>query len=1202
MRKTILLLLLLSSASLLYAQSGFSIKRSNVTIAEVIGTIEAQSEYSFFYTDEVDTKKKCTVDIANGTLDAVLKQTFRSTNIQYKVNGHQVVLYVTPPAASIPLKKVNLEQHPENAKPAADKVKNTSSGQPQQPAITVRGAVTDTEGFPLQGATICVKSDRKKYTTTGANGLFELSGVPSDAVLEITFLGFEAVEYPVKGQKEITIQMKSDAVELEQVIVTGYQTVKKEQSTGSVAIAGPDVLERRIVVSGNIATSLEGQLPGVYVDPLNPNELQIRGVSTFNAVKQPLMVIDGFPSELKLSDLNPTDIVNITVLKDAAAAAIYGVRASNGVIVIQTKQGEAGQQFKFSVRANMSVQLKPDLDYLDLLRGEPYVAGSRNIINAKGDKRATYVTRGTKVSNVADVQFDLNDGKISEERANELFAEIAKRDNMQQYSDLFFQNRIGRQVDFDMSGRNGPVGYLVGGSLLSNDPLAKGSNYQKATVSLKGNYTMSKIFTLSASAFYGNHKTTDREIPSYYQLLPDYELVDDAGKALPAYYEPSIWTNAYFTIDPEVNKTLMSMGNNDFNYYPAEEFNLNSLTTSNNNIRLQALLKASITPWLSMEGGGAYEQNHGMQEYLYNKESFFVRDMMNTHGELSASNFFKSWIPDGDILKSMSSKETNYTLRLQANVNKNFGDKHNLVAIAGAEQRETTVESAINTTFGYDRQSMIGLPVNIDKLTTERCRNPFSPLYFMGWPTAAPLTYDTYFGREYIENRFVSFYANAAYTFDRRYVLTGSFRIDQSNLFGTDPKYRYKPLWSVGMSWNISNEKFLSGIRWIDLLKLRASIGFNGNVAKNTGPFVLTSSEADYLAPDYTIYSTVISPRNNQLRWEQTKNYNAGVDMRVLNNRLSLSLDYYYKLSVDVLGDVGSDPTSGFNSLLRNYAELYNEGVEINVESMNMQKGAFQWQTQITASYNKNMVTKVEDSQDFNGTSSIGKVMNYTISEGYPLNGLFSYDYRGLNNRGIPLINVGNGKIVPVYELFSGSIPLSAAMYSGTTIPKYTAGLSNRFTWKGIDLYFMFIFNGGHVMRSPAPLPSDVTLLEGAENFWQKPGDEKHTDVPGFNFLKYENRDSYFSSDAVFAYRYAKQSVRKADYVKLKDITLSYNLPAKWIRKLSLDMVRVQAQFSNLWHYTFSGNDIDPESIDPTTGRKTLPMSPTYSFGLILHF
>ena len=451
--------------------------------------------------------------------------------------------------------------------------------------------------------------------------------------------------------------------------------------------------------------------------------------------------------------------------------------------------------------------------------------------------------------------------------------------------------------------------------------------------------------------------------------------------------------------------------------------------------------------------------------------------------------------------------------------------------------------------------------------------------------------YGEYNALTHTEDRYVSFYANGSYTFDERYSLTGSIRIDQSNLFGTDPKYQYRPLWSVGGSWQIANEPFMEDCMWLNRLNLRMTYGVGGNVPKDAGPYMtVVDSGYNEWVGDFGSY--IQNPPNSQLRWEKTASTNVGIDFSAFNSRLSGSIDYYYKKTTDLLGNRNADPTLGWASLLQNYGSMFNRGVELSLQSVNIQNKNFTWGTNLMFSYNKNELTNLEGTKE-----TVFYYSAYNVAAvGYPINSVFSYRYAGLDptNGNVLVYNKEGEKVSKVSSI-------DDMVYSGTRTPKYTASLKNFFSYRDFDFSFMFVYYGGHVLRDVVAgymggAPS-ANLTRKALNHWRKPGDENIPGVaPSFNRnIYYTDAQAWYSADI---------HVKKADYIKLRDISLSYNLPKNWLRKYFIESAAVTCQISNVWWWAANG-DIDPEAYTTSGygwGALTLPNPTTYTIGLSLNF
>ncbi|MBA4168005.1 MAG: TonB-dependent receptor, partial [Chitinophagaceae bacterium] len=367
----------------------------------------------------------------------------------------------------------------------------------------------------------------------------------------------------------------------------------------------------------------------------------------------------------------------------------------------------------------------------------------------------------------------------------------------------------------------------------------------------------------------------------------------------------------------------------------------------------------------------------------------------------------------------------------------------------------------------------------------------------------------------------------------------------------------------------------------------------------DNGPFLILSTGINARFNSAEVYNEVASPENQSIRWETTENYNVGLDYGLFNNRLSGTIDYYSKQADDVFGEFSSDPTSGFNSYNANTASILNKGLEIGINSINVETRKFSWRTTATASFNHNKVTEVKQTDD---NSTFALVQQTTVQKGYPIDVLLGYDYRGLNDLGQPLVYTKDGK--PVLMSFSDGVDIAGTdlIYSGTTTPKYVLGLNNQFTVGRFDLSFLIMYYGGHVMRVEQPSPERITAgrtIEGSFNYWKEPGDDRKTEIPG---LPVYGSEVDFDYGARTAYLYGAKYVRKADYIRLRDLILTYRLNASFLHHAGINNTQLRLQAQNLWRYTFSGNDIDPEAIDRRLGNRKLEQQPLISLSLYTNF
>lgn len=440
------------------------------------------------------------------------------------------------------------------------------------------------------------------------------------------------------------------------------------------------------------------------------------------------------------------------------------------------------------------------------------------------------------------------------------------------------------------------------------------------------------------------------------------------------------------------------------------------------------------------------------------------------------------------------------------------------------------------------------------------------------------------------DNRFVSWYGNASYEFDSRYLVSGSVRMDLTNFFGTDPKYRYKPLWSIGGTWKLSEEKFFD-VSWIDRLNIRGSYGINGNISLSEGPFLILSA-GSYSDMTGGVSYGVAAPPNNQLRWEKTATTNIGADITVLDNRVNIALDYYVKNSSDLLARDAIDPTTGFSALTKNVGKMTNRGLEFTINADIIKKNDFLWNAIFNFSYNKNEVKEYNVTRAYT-TSWTGTPK---MAKGYAADAMFGFRYAGLNDKGEAMGYNKDGE-----KDLMGNLTPDDIIYLGTVRPKYDLSFTNTFKYKDLQLSFMLIAKLGHKYRKDGFYGSNYLNRHVSER-WQQPGDEATKMYP--RLLSW-NMDMFY-------FPYSDFMTGNASYMKLRDVTLSYTLPRQWLQPVGLTNARVYFQARNLLTVTAKGVDIDPEitEVNMTGGTgafteqgfTSLPLRPEFYVGLSFSF
>lgn len=1169
--KFVLAICLLFSPLILQGQT-IKLNYENVSLDTALKSIAKQTNYKFVYSRSViDVDQKVSVNISNQDIAIILDELFKDTNIAYRIIDKQIALSLKTEGESV-------------------KAQQTKAGSNR----VISGLVTDQDSNPLIGANVYVKGGTSG-TFTDIDGRYSIE-VKNDPNLKLAFkyLGMEEKIVVIGTRTKIDMTLDDDILALQQVIVTGYQTISRERAVGSFDIVSGKDIENK--TQSNIMERLEGMVAGLNnfgsTSDTGGSQLTIRGVSSLYANTKPLYVVDGMPYEGDINLINPGDVINVSVLKDATANSIYGAQAANGVIVITTRRGQSGGQVgKTYVKYSGSIKLspKPDFGYLNLINSSEFIdlqVEGFNYNHASRNAKYAY-------NPVIDMLYEHEAGNLSTDELMNGLAPYRKLDNRKQIEDEFARTSVIHQHNVSVSGGNEKNTYLLSFNYYGDSPNQRESNNWRIGFNLKDDMKFNKWLQgdISVSAnFSRNKQYTGADYQSLMSGYPSYYMIrDEAGEI----------QNFPASKSKEEQDRLLALGLFDESYSPITNFKESKSVNKSDYYRIQAGLKGNIIEGLTAELKFQIEKGGSEYRNEYSPTSKMVRSMINNAATYDKEkNLLTLNVPKGGQLSRNTSNHFSYTLRGQLNYVKDF-DKHSIVALLGAERR--LVQDRYNNDYymGYDNQSLeLGYfnPILLRKVNgSQSLGGTFN------WD------YKDYVKMRDIENRYVSFYANASYTYTGKYSLTGSIRIDQSNLFGTDPKYQYRPLWSLGAGWHMKHEDFMKDINWIDQLSLRLTYGISGNVAKDAGPYLQFYNQGvQYLTGESAIFPD--NPANKELRWEKTATTNIGLDASFLNSRICFSFDFYNKNTTDLLGSRPVNPFSGWSSVLLNYGDMYNRGIELSLTTINVKHKNFTWNTNVNFSYNKNKLTNLTGAASYVSSYVTGGV----AAKGYPLNSLFSYKFAGVHNvdnRGVALVyNKSGEKVKNVSEV-------EELVFSGTRDPRYTASLFNKFSIQNVDISFMFVYYGGHKLRDvTAPILSgapSANIHKSILNRWQKPGDEyldpKDPDK-GLNPKTTPSFQYVGSNMASLPWSSADIHVKKADYIKLRDVTVSYRLPRKVTQKAKLEGVVLTFQVNDLLTWAANG-DIDPEAyalngmgMGDYAPKLTLRKPTTYTLGAVINF
>ncbi len=1110
-----------------------SIQEKSVSLRKVFSEINKQTGYSYVWAaTTIDPDTKVNLTVKKESLGNALGKLLDDLDLDFEIKGKIIVVH--------------------------EKSQQTQRSITNQ-LMTVKGFIVDYNNRPLQGATIRVKGV-PKGTVTDQHGHFEINGVSLNSFLDITMVGFAPLTIAAKSDLG-TITLRALDEQLQEVNITvntGYQKISKERVAGSIAQVTAKDMEGRL--QPNLLDRIDGLLPGLNLvrntsSPQNSKNnlgIEVRGRSTINAQAAPLIVVDGMPFEGDLTAINPNDIASITVLKDASAASIYGVRSSNGVIVIATKIGSAGKT-KIDYSNTLSFRGLPSRSYLNQMSSAELVNFQKEMFNYRSGDYAVIDPRKA-MNDVYRILYDRKGGVISEEEMEKRLDVYRNRDRFSQMDKFLNTTRFDQQHNLAISGGSDRYTYHYSLNYTQPGDYNKGRATNKELgFSLKNNFKFTDWFSLRANVL---GKNQNREGDIGFNFYDNYM----GGKA--SYYllenedgSPAQWysSKSQFEID-----RLNALGLEDETYIPLNHVAAIHEKFYNKYLNLNFAANFKIIKGLDFDMSYQSERTEGYNGTLNRKNAQSVVGMVNDATQIGKDGAIKRNIPQGGQFAEQRNDVNSYTLRGQFNYQNNIQGKHEIVAIAGAERRQINNRYTNIYKYGNDENSLVYKGIN-EELFGIQIQN--TQALFNSYTISKKET-----GFKDLVDRFVSFYANGSYTYDRKLTLSGSIRMDQSNLFGTNIKNQYKPLWSIGALYHLPRIDWEPLDRW----SVRATYGVNGNVPKDNGPYLISrvNNNLNYFNGEMQAY--IDSPPNPLLRWERTKVFNVGFDFSLFKDRLTATLDIYNKKTSDLLGNTPLDPTLGWDMVLLNYADMQNSGIELGLNGKMIQRENFSWNSTVNFSYNKNKITNLYVEQNT-------PYYYYYAPQnrvGIPMGSLYSIDYAGLNDKGRPLARKADGSLVETTQ----KLTVDDLIYEGTTVPPYTVSFRNGFKYKDLTLSFMFIFNGGHVMRGVHPeFLSKYAELNYNNNFdklwlnyWKNPGDESNPDIaPAFVSAASGNISDIFNA--------AHKFVQKADYIKLRDISLSYNLPAQWIAPTKLSYVRLTGQVLNAWRWVANKDNLDPE-------------------------
>ena len=1095
---------------------------------------------------------------------------------------------------------------------------------------TVNGTVVDAQGEPVVGAAVYVEGYQSVGTLSDLDGNFSLKNVPEKAKFIVaSCMGYKDQRLPVKDGMRFVLQ--DDSTVLDAAVATGMQTVDRRLMTGSTTKV--DAENAKLAGVADISRSLEGQVAGVSVQNVSGTfgtapKIRVRGATSIYGSSKPLWVVDGVIMEdvvdvsaddlssgdastlisSAIAGLNSDDIESFDILKDGSATSIYGARAMAGVIVVTTKKGKAGQSH-ISYTGEYTVRLKPMYSTFNIMNSQDQMSIYQEL-QQKGylnyAETANSMNSGIygKMFQLIS-QYDATSGKFGLQNTPEARAAYLRAAEYRNtdWFDLLFSNSIQHNHSVSTSGGTDKANYYASLSLMDDPGWTLQSSVQRYTANLNTTYKIFQNLSVNmiANASFRKQRapgTLSSEIdPVYGEVKRDFDI-NPYSYAL----------NTSRALDPDEYYTR--------NYAPfniKDELNNNYIDLNVQDIRVQGEIKYKVIPELELSAIAAAKYTSTSQEHniLDGSNQAQAYRAMGTSTIRSSNPFLYtdpdnpyalpiSVLPNGGIYERSDNNMLSYDFRATANFSKTFADKHIVNLFGGTEWADITRH---NTWFrGWGLQYTMGEIPNYAYQVFKQGSEENSNYYTYG----------------YLYDRSEAYFANGTYSYMGKYVINGTYRYEGTNKLGKARSARWLPTWNISGAWNVSDEPFWRPLEnAVSHLSLKASY----SLTADRGPSYVTNSTVVITSgtpwrPFANIREVALDIdqlANEGLTYEKNNELNLGLEAGFINNRINFTFDWYKRKNFDLIGPVNTPGVGGEVVKYGNVAEMKSDGFEISLTTQNIKTRDFNWTTNLIYSHARNKVTKLQ-----NTTRIINLITGSGFAkEGYPVRGIFSIPFRGLNEEGLPTFVDQESKWDEATQTLEENISVSGIYfqesdpeklhfleYSGNADPTDVGSLGNVFTWKGLRLNVFITYSFGNVIRLDPVFSSTYNDLDSMpkefNNRWTVPGDENITDVPVIA-SRIQNRTNTELAYAYNAYNYSSARIAKGDFVRLKELSLGYDFPKKVTDALHMGTLSLKVQATNLFllYADKKLNGQDPEFFN--TGGVAVPVpkqfTVTFKFG-----
>jgi TonB-linked SusC/RagA family outer membrane protein len=1082
--------------------------------------------------------------------------------------------------------------------------------------VTVSGKITEAanEGVSIPGAAVREKGT-KNGVAANVNGEYTIK-VKDGATLVFSAIGFTTQEVVVNKQSKINVALEPDAKALDEVIVNGYQKIDRANFTGAaVKLKAEDI---KLAGTIDVGRMLEGRAAGVSVQNVSGTfgtapKIRVRGATSITGENKPLWVIDGVVLEdvvnisnddlssgnantllgSAVAGLNSDDIESFQILKDASATALYGARAMNGVVVITTKKGRV-QPTTVNYSSNFAITLRPTYDTYNIMNSNEQM-GVYAELERKGWLTLSDVPRRAN-SGIYGKMYDLINtyDPITKKYAVENTVE-AKSNYLQRYASvntdwfkILFRNSLTQEHSIGITAGTDAAQYYFSTSVYDDSGWSIADKVRRYTATMRANFNLSKKlsvgFTTVGSIREQRAPGSQDRVNNAYQGKYDrdfdinpFSYALNTSRAMTAYDENGNLEYfkrdfAPFNIIQESSSNFLDLSQLDLKLQLETQYKFHKNLTYN--------ILGTMRYVNSTRENKTYESSNQANAYraagsstIKQANKYLYTDPDNPEAEPVVV------LPQGGIYRRNEDKLVNYYARHQLNWNKSFNEIHNLNVLLGQEIKYANREESFFNGYGYQFDKG-GIPFTDYRIVKQGLDYNFN-----------------YYGLENKRDRFVAFFSNVSYAYKGKYIFNGTVRTDGSNQLGKSSSARWLPTWNVSGSWNAKEEPFLKDNDIISRLSLRATYGLTASIgrAKNsTAIFKNETATRPYLSEKESRIR-IESLENSELTWEKQYETNVGFDLGLFNNRISLIVDAYQRKGFDLIGRIKTSGVGGELFKDANYADMKSNGIDIGVSATVVNYKDFQWKTSLNYGFNKNEITNLK---------SLPLIFDLIKQEGgpqqgYPVRGIFTLDFRGLNSSGVPEYVTETGEVGTIVDIQSQETKY--LKFEGSLDPTKFGGLSNTFKYKNWDFNVFISFQGGNKIKLDSKFAESYTDLVASpkefSNRWILPGDEKITNIPAI----LDRRTQSLLDGGEFPltnYNLSSARVVNGDFSRLKSVSLGYTVPVAWAKKMGIKGLSAKVSATNLL-LLYSDKRLlgqDPEFFG--SGGVALPVPKQVSFSL----